>query len=344
MRAAFYTKNRRFIIEDTGQQNPGAGEVKISVAYAGICGTDMHVYHGNMNTRVGNKRIIGHEMSGVVSATGSDVTDIKAGDRVTVRPVVPCGRCHSCIAGNFHICPKLMFLGLDADGAFQEEWIVPAETVHVLPDGLSLKTAAFIEPLAVACHDVKRGRVKAGDDVLITGGGPIGLLIALVARLKGASVVLSEINSDRLEIARQMGINTINPEKENLVKAVLERTQGKGADILFEVSGARINIDVMTRVISPGGRIVIVAIFNRPEQVDLFQFFWKEIELLGARLYSAEDYKEAIEVLSRKEIDCDAMITDTFGLDRISEAFETLHNHAGAMKVLIECNPVNESS
>ena len=138
------------------------GEVSIRIAYCGVCGTDMHVYHGNMDARVGHNRILGHEMSGIVEAVGSGVSNISTGQKAVVRPLDHCGDCPACNAGHQHVCHKLKFLGLDTDGAMQEIWNVPAHTVHILPDDIRMDHAALIEPLAVACHDVRLSRAEAG--------------------------------------------------------------------------------------------------------------------------------------------------------------------------------------
>ena len=175
MKAAYYTGNKTFSLENTQPIPPADGDVQVEVAFCGICGTDMHVYHGNMDARVGLNRVIGHEMSGQVTALGDGVDSVAVGQKVVVRPLDHCGDCPACNAGHFHICHKLKFLGLDTDGAMQEIWNVPAHTLHVLPDDLRMDHAALIEPVAVACHDVRLSGLTEGEDVLVIGGGPIGI-------------------------------------------------------------------------------------------------------------------------------------------------------------------------
>ena len=154
--AAFYRGNKHFAVETVAAATPGPGEVAIRIAYCGICGTDMHVYHGNMDARVGLNRIVGHEMSGTVAAVGADVDGVVVGGHVVVRPLDSCGACPACVSGHRHLCHKLKFLGLDTDGAMQDVWVVPAHTVHRLPEGMKLDHAALIEPVAVACHDLRQ--------------------------------------------------------------------------------------------------------------------------------------------------------------------------------------------
>jgi len=232
IQAAYYTGNKTFSIENKASVDPGADEVEINVAYCGICGTDLHVYLGHMDARIGNHRVIGHEMSGVVNAIGNNVSNVAVGDHVVVRPLDACGKCPACQRGHQHICQNLDFLGLDTDGAFQEKWTVPSHTLHKLPKSLSLEHAALIEPTAVACHDVRRGSVQPGEDVLVIGGGPIGMLVAMAAKNAGANVTVSEINSHRLAMAEKLGISTLNPGEVDAAKTILEKTNNKGVDVM----------------------------------------------------------------------------------------------------------------
>ena len=338
MKAAFYTGNKKFVLEDVSETEAAAGEVTIDVAYCGICGTDMHVYHGAMDARIGDHRVIGHEMSGTVKALGAGVTDLSIGDPVVVRPLAHCGECSACQRGHSHVCQNLKFLGLDTNGAFQEYWTVPAYTVHKLPAGLPLDHAALVEPAAVACHDVKRSRLTEGEDVLVVGGGPIGLLIAMVAKEAGGVVTISEVSESRLALAEKLGLSTLNPKSVDVAAAMHEKTGGKGADVVFEVSGTQAGIDTMTAAAAVRARIVMVAIHSEKPVVDMFQFFWRELELLGARVYEPEDYQQAIALVASGAIDCKAMITDVRDLDEIQAAFNALAADARAMKSLIKCS------
>ncbi len=339
--AAFYRGNKSFQVEQINATPPADGEVAIRIAYCGVCGTDMHVYHGNMDARVGHNRVLGHEMSGVVEAVGTGVTSISRGQKVVVRPLDHCGNCPACNAGHTHICHSLKFLGLDTDGAMQEIWNVPAHTVHVLPDTIRMDHAALIEPLAVACHDVRLSGLNTGEDALVIGGGPIGVLVAMVAREAGGNVVISEVNPNRLAIARQLGFDTVNPSEEDLPAFVNERTGNKGADVVFEVSGTQPGVDAMTACASTKGRIVMVAIHASKPNIDLFQFFWRELQLIGARVYEGEDYEKAISLIASGSIEADTVITDVSPLSNIQAAFESLDASPTALKSLIQVGDVS---
>jgi 2-desacetyl-2-hydroxyethyl bacteriochlorophyllide A dehydrogenase len=336
--AAFYRGDKSFSVEERVAPEPGPGEVSIRIAYCGICGTDMHVYHGNMDARVGLNRVVGHEMSGVVEAGAEGFT---SGQKVVVRPLDHCGDCPACTAGHQHICHNLKFLGLDTDGAMQEIWNVPAHTLHVLPDDMRMDHAALIEPVAVACHDVRMSDLQAGEDVVVIGGGPIGVLVAMVARDAGGKVVISEVNPHRLAIAQKMGFETINPAEVDLKAEVEARTGGKGADVVFEVSGTQPGVDAMTAIAATRGRIVMVAIHAQKPQVDMFQFFWRELKLVGVRVYEPEDYEKAISIIASGGVDADTFITDISPLSNIQDAFEALDSSPTAMKSLIKLGDIS---
>ncbi|MGI9463564.1 MAG: zinc-dependent alcohol dehydrogenase [Aestuariivirgaceae bacterium] len=332
--AAYYCGEKNFQLERVEQVDPGDGQVQIDIAYCGICGTDLHVYLGHMDARIGNHRVIGHEMSGRIASMGSGVEGLEIGDAVVVRPLDHCGACPACVAGHQHICHKLKFLGLDTDGAFQGKWTVPAHTVHKLPDGLSLDHAALVEPMAVAAHDVRRARVGEGEDVLVIGGGPIGMLVALAAREAGANVTISEVNQHRIAIARDIGFTTLNPTDEDIAEAINSATCNKGADVVFEVSGTQAGVDLMTQAAAARGRICMVAIHAKKPEIDLFQFFWRELEMLGARVYEPADYDKAIAMLTGG-IGAERLITDVQALTEIGDAFKALTENPASMKTLI---------
>jgi len=308
--AAFYRGDKSFSVEQVAPVSPARGDVSVKIAYCGICGTDMHVFHGNMDARVGHERIIGHEMSGVVHALGEGVDGPSIGTKVVVRPLQACGDCPACNDGHAHICHNLKFLGLDTDGAMQDVWNVPAHTLHVLPDDLPLDHAALIEPVAVACHDVRLSELKAGENVVVIGGGPIGILVAMIARDAGGTVVISEVNEHRLAVASKLGFETINPAQSDLESAVGILTGGKGAEVVFEVSGTQPGVDAMTQVAATRARI--------------------------ARVYEPEDYEKAIEAVASGAIDCETVITDVTPLAEIQSAFESLDRSPTAMKSLIK--------
>jgi 2-desacetyl-2-hydroxyethyl bacteriochlorophyllide A dehydrogenase len=337
MKALFYEGNHTFTIKTTEKQPLQKGEVRLKMAYVGVCGTDVHIYHGKMDARVKPPQIIGHEVSGVIDELGEGVTDWKVGENVTVRPLNP-GEEMPADNGYRHIGQNLKFIGIDSSGGMQQYWNVPAFTLHRLPENLSLQLGAMIEPLAVACHDVRLGEVVAGENVVVIGGGPIGLLVALVARQKGANVMISEVNKNRIEFIQSLGFQTVNPIEQDLVKTVEEFTKGAMADVVFEVSGVQAGVTAMTQLPKVRGIIVMVAIHSELKAVDLFRFFWREIKLIGARVYEPEDFDEAIALAASGTLPLNKMITQVSPLEDAKKVFETIDQNPSGMKYLLEIN------
>ena len=316
----------------------GPDDVAVAVAYTGICGTDLHIFHGDMDARVPKPLVPGHEMSGRIAECGSAVTGFEVGQPVTVMPIVSCGDCPACRDGNAHICHTLRVLGVDGAGSMQSRWVVPATNLLPLPESLDLKSAALVEPLAVAVHDVRRGGVEAGDHVLVVGGGPIGLLIALVAKHEGADVRLSEMDAERRRAAESLGLTTIDPSAVVVPEEVGRWTDGVGADIAFEVSGAVAGVDSAVHSLAVRGRLVLVAIHPKPVPVDLFRFFWRELTLIGARLYDRTDFERAIELAASGSVPTASLVTGVVSMAEAQDAYRALET-GQSMKILIDCQP-----
>jgi 2-desacetyl-2-hydroxyethyl bacteriochlorophyllide A dehydrogenase len=331
-----YTGKHNFQIINAPIEEPGPGEVRLRVAYCGVCGTDVHIYHGNMDGRLNIPQSIGHEMSGTVDAVADDVTDFRVGEKVVVRPLDSRGEKPS-DRGISHICEDLKFIGIDTPGAMRQYWNVPAFTLHKLPGATDLRLAALVEPLAVACHDVRLSRLRNGETAVVLGGGPIGMLVALVARTGTDRVIVSEPNEQRADLARTYGFDVVNPAAVDLRGFVKKHTDGRLADVVFEVAGVQPTVDVMTEVAGIRGRIVMVAIHAQTRPVNLFKVFWKELQLIGARVYEPQDYERAIDLLTSTDIDFGRMITSVEPLTKIQSVFHQIDNNPAGMKVLLDC-------
>tara|TARA_R110000868_G_scaffold62336_3_gene188482 strand:- start:2015 stop:3031 length:1017 start_codon:yes stop_codon:yes gene_type:complete len=336
MKATIYEGNKTFSVIEREIEQPEKGEVRIKVAYSGVCGTDVHIYHGMMDKRVKMPLTIGHEMSGTIDAIGEGVSGYAIGDKVVVRPLDDRGVKPSDKGFN-HICENLKFIGIDSPGSMQQYWNVPAFTLHKLKAETDLKLAALVEPLSVAVHDVRMSGLQAGETAVVLGGGPIGLLVAMVAKETGAQVIVSEVNEKRIAKAKELGLNAVNPTKLDLIEYVKEQTEGRRADVVFEVAGVQPALDVMTEVAGIRGRIVMVAIHGQKKEIDLFKFFWKELKLIGARVYEKEDYEKAITLVTANKLPFTQMITDVQPLSNIQKVFEGIDNNPDGMKVLMDC-------
>jgi len=336
MIASFYEGNHQFSVKEKNIAPPAEGEVQIKVAYCGVCGTDVHIYHGMMDKRVNMPVTIGHEMSGEIEAVGEGVTGFVKGEKVVVRPLDNRAEKPS-DKGFGHICKDLKFIGIDSPGAMQQYWNVPAFTLHRLSPNTDLKLAALTEPLAVACHDVRLSELQNDEVAVVLGGGPIGMLVAMVAKSKGARVIISEINSVRLDLAKALGFETVNPSETDVVAFLEKETDGRLADVVFEVAGVQPTVDLMTEIAGIRGRIVIVAIHGQPRPVNLFKLFWKELKLIGVRVYEKEDYEEAIQLITKNELPFEKMITKVAPLSNIQTVFEGIDKNPDGMKVLLNC-------
>lgn len=334
MRTAAYTGDRSIAIQTAEPPEPGPGEVQIAVAYTGLCGTDLHILHGSMDARVTMPLVFGHEMSGRIAALGAGVEQWTVGDPVTVMPLKWDGTCSACQAGHSHICQNLEFVGIDSPGSLQELWTVPAELLVRLPEGLSLEHGALAEPVAVAVHDVRRSELTRGDHVVVIGGGPIGVLIAAVAQHEGAEVVVVETEPTRRARIEALGFTTLDPRSVDQEAWVTEWTSGTGADVVFEVSGAAAAVLGCTALAKVRGTVVIVAIHPVPREINLQRVFWRELRLLGARVYERSDVERAVELLAQGVIPADDLTTEIVPLESTREAFTSLEN-GSAMKVLV---------
>jgi 2-desacetyl-2-hydroxyethyl bacteriochlorophyllide A dehydrogenase len=339
MRAAHYLGDERIVVTDVAApvSPPGPGEVQVAVAYTGICGTDLHIRHGAMDARVAVPAVLGHEMSGRVLACGPDVVDWREGDAVTVMPLRWCDACKTCRAGHRHICQHLDFLGIDSAGSMQEVWTVPAEVLVHLPDDLDLAHAALVEPVAVAVHDVRRARLEQGECVVVVGGGPVGVLVASVAAASGARVAVLELNEYRRSVAERIGLTVADPSNTDVEGFLAAWAGADPVAAAFEVSGSQAGLEAALGCLDPRGRMVLVGIHPVSRAVDLHRVFWRELSILGARVYERPDFREAVGLLAQGAVPADALITRIEPLESAAAAFDLLAGGGEVMKVLVDC-------
>jgi (R,R)-butanediol dehydrogenase/meso-butanediol dehydrogenase/diacetyl reductase len=334
MRAAHYHGNRTFKTAPAPVPVPGAGEALLRVRRVGICGTDLHIFQGHLDHRVPKDGIIGHEtFAEVVEAPAG--SGFEKGDRVVVEPVLSCGGCRACRMGATHVCYNLKVLGVDLPGGMQDYWAVPIARLLTVPASLSDDHAALIEPLAVATHDVTRAQVKAGDAVIVFGGGPIGCLIALVCRHRGARVKVAEINPFRLDLLKGFGLDTIGPDQD-AIRVVNDWTGGDGADIAFEVTGNPAAVRLMTDVVRVWGTISVVAIHAEPMPVNLYPMFGRELTMHGSRLYTRGAWEEAIRLASTGAVPVGPLVSRRIPLEELQQGMEAALGGGPVMKVLVD--------
>jgi len=339
VKGVLFRNAKEVSVEELPNPKPERDEALIKVKYAGICGTDIHVYRGEHPTAK-YPLVPGHEFVGQLVEMNTDKeTDLKAGDYVLVQPIKSCGVCDLCIQGRDNVCSKLTILGVHDFGCFAEYIKVPARKVYRLPDGVDLRLAALTEPLAVAVHDVRASNLKVGQTVLVIGGGPIGVLIAMVAKLNGASkIVITEVNKYRIKFAEDLGFTVINPTEDGLLPKLLDQTDGKGFDIVYEVSGTRPGAELMTQAAKIGGTILIVGVASDKYPVDVGSIMAKELEIKGVRIHSQINFAAAIEILKSGVMNdmLVKLITHEFPLDRAEEAIKFSIEDQEHFKVLIK--------
>jgi 2-desacetyl-2-hydroxyethyl bacteriochlorophyllide A dehydrogenase len=334
MRASFYRGNRTFETGEAPMPAPAAGEALLRVRRVGICGSDLHIFQGHLDHRVPKNGIIGHEVFAEI-ASAPAASGFTAGDRVTVMPVLSCGHCRACLMGASYLCYKLKVLGVDAPGGMQEYWAVPVDRLLKVPEAIGDDQAPLIEPLAVATHDVARAKVKAGDAVVVFGGGPIGSLIALVCRHHGAHVKVVEINPHRVEMLQRFGLETVGP-LEDPVRTVMEWTGGAGADIAFEVSGSPDAARLVPDVVRVWGTVSIIAIHAEPVPFNLYAFFARELNLHGSRLYTPDAWREAIHLIESGAVAVRPLVTRFIPLEDLQQGMEEALGGGPVMKVLVD--------
>ncbi|MDI5984583.1 Zn-dependent oxidoreductase [Halomonas sp. M4R5S39] len=313
------------------------GEALVRVAFAGICGSDMHIIHGD-NAFVRFPRITGHEFAGVVEAVGEGVEDIAVGDRVCIDPVISCGHCYPCRIGRPNVCTSLEVIGVHRDGGFEERVAVPAANLHRLPDGLALDVAALVEPYSIAANVLDRMQPQPGDRLLVYGAGVIGLTILQIARAKGIEeVIVTDVIDERLEAAKALGArHVLNGRDRDVEQAVLELTEGEGVPLIADAACVPALLPQILRLASPAGRIGLLGFTPTPSDLVQLEVIKKELTLVGSRLNNRK-FPEVLELMASGRLDPLALVSHRLPFDEMPGAIDMLDHHPEqARKVLIQ--------
>ena len=316
----------------------GRDEVMIEVEACGIGGSDVHIYEWVPFLRwIKLPRILGHELSGIVCKVGEDIREFVPGDRVVADTWGGCGKCYYCRLGRFNHCMHQTRLGQHVDGGMAKFVIVPENSLYKIPENVGFQEASLVEPLGVMLRAFERCDMKPGDDIAIIGPGPIGLLGVMIAKANGAStVVVSGLAEDRerLEHAKKFGAVPVNVEEQNLKNTVLEFTDGKGVDIVMDVSGGKNSLSTAADIAKSGGQIGLVGL--GPESViDTNVIVEKELAVYGSFRRLPVTWHRAIKLLANRVIDAKSIITHVFPIDRAEEGFQKLIKKEGIKVVLL---------
>ncbi|MBE6081123.1 MULTISPECIES: zinc-dependent alcohol dehydrogenase [Tissierellales] len=337
------SKERDMILKDMPEPIVSDNTVKIKIKYSSICASDIKYYNQVMGpgAKIIPPVIIGHEGSGIIVETGSKIKDYKVGDEVCFETTFEkCGKCMFCKSKEYNICDNRKGLGSKVNGTFAEYVIVPEESLHKLPDGVNLKTATLMEPLACAVHLIEEQiKVKKGDNVLIIGPGAIGFFSSLVAKSLGGKVILSGTNhsAHRLKLASELGIETISGGEGEVKKRVFEMTNNIGADVTVDCVGSEHTLKMAVNLARKNG---IIGLGSFPKGEIPFNFeivFRRQLTLIGSQSSKPSSWIRALELMKENHHIIERMITDSFTLDDWEEAFKLVENKSG-FKVVFKMN------
>ncbi len=314
------------------------GQVLVRVKRIGICGSDIHVYHGQ-HPYVTYPLTQGHEVSAKVAALGEGVTGLRIGQKVTIEPQVYCGKCYPCTHGKYNLCENLKVMGFQTIGTASEYFTVDASKITPLPDSMTYDEGAMIEPLAVTVHACKRAGDVKGKKIAVLGAGPIGILLCQSLKAFGAAeVMMTDISDYRLELAKQCGADYIyNTKKADFAKSMIACFGADKADIIYDCAGNDITMGQAIQNARKGSMIVLVAVYAGMANVDLAKLNDSELDLNTSMMYRHEDYVDAIHFVEEGKIQLKPLMSRHFSFGDYLEAYEYIKNNSETtMKVLID--------
>lgn len=331
IRRANLVEHGKFQLEQVTEGTPGPNEVLVKVAMCGICGSDIHAYHGQ-HAFIHCPIVLGHEFTGVVKDVGEGVTDLAVGQKVVVEPNLVCGECYNCRTGRYHICENLRVIGCQAPGAYADSIVVPRNKVVPIPDDMDFDKAVLVEPLAVGVHAVRRSGLTKGDRILIFGVGPIGLMTLLSAKSLGAGKAIAvDVLDSRLELAKEFGADAVcNPNRDDIAEIIAAEFGPDRADITFECSANEKALNQAIDLARKGTTIVQVGCFGKPVTINNMSYLQEhELSIVGTLMYRKDDYQIALDILAEGRWPVEKLITHRFPLEQVSEAFRVLDEEKG---------------
>ena len=337
MKASYFLGKGSFEVRQAPELHPGPGEVVIKIMVCGVCGTDVHIFHGEPGSADVNPPVVlGHEYSGEVVEVGEGVTALKPGDHVTVDPNIYCGECVYCRNGKKQLCETMQAVGVTRDGGFGEYSLVPAAQAFKLGDSVPYEAGAMAEPVACCLHGIDLAGIKAGDRVCIVGGGAIGLIMLQLAKLSGASsLVLSEPNEKRRQVALSLGADAaIDPTAPDAGSAY-EAALGDGADVVIECVGNNAAVKSAFQLAKKGATIVLFSVPKVDATFDLplFDVYKKELTIRGS-FVNPDTHERAVRLINSGKLDFTSIITHRFNLDQLPEAI-AMQMSSESIKVVV---------
>ena len=332
------TAPKKIIFQEVPIPEPANNQVLLKIRRIGICGSDIHVYHG-LHPFTKYPVTQGHEVSGEIVKLGADVKDFKVGQKVTVEPQVYCGECYPCTHGKYNLCENLKVMGFQTTGTASEFFAVDASKVTPLPDNMSFDDGAMLEPLAVTVHAAKRFPDIKGAKVAILGCGPIGILLAQSAKALGAEkVLITDVSDLRLELAKKVGVDfAVNTRNKDFGDAMIEVFGKDKADVIYDCAGNDITMGQAIKYARKGSTIILVAVFGKMANVDLAVLNDHELDLNTSMMYTHVDYLDAIKFVNEGKIQLAPLQTKHFPFKEFLAAYQYIDaNRETTMKVLID--------
>jgi len=326
-------------IRDVPEPTPGPGQVKVEIKAAGICGSDLHIFHSDIDIPVNPPVITGHEFCGVITEVGEGVTRWKVGDRITSETAFSfCGDCKHCRTGFYNLCNNRRTLGYWYNGVFTQYTVIPQDRIHALPDSVDFIAGALCEPLACVVHAVMElTTIKAGDVVLVIGPGSIGLLAMQVAKAEGATVIVSgtTVDKERLVMARKLGADyTVDVMEQNVFELVNGITGGKGADVVLECSGVAKAANDGLMLCRKAGSFTQIGLFGKPIQIDFEKICFRELKVTGSLGSTWTAWEKGIQLMVSGKVDTKSLVSDVMPITDWEKAFKKFESKEGLKLVL----------
>ena len=326
MKAAIIQKPGRVTVREVSRPDLGDGEVLIKVQATGICGSEIHAYHGTHPYRI-PPVLSGHELAGDIEGVGQGIEKFRVGDRVTVEPQITCKRCEYCLSGHYNLCINKIVLGTkEWPGSLGEYITAPAEVIYKLPNHVSYEAGAFVEPLAVGVHAVRLAQVTKNDNILIAGSGNIGLsVLGVVRNYSEGKIICSDIRNFNLDLAKKLGAyEALSASEPDFLEKINQITKKMGVDIAFVTAGSIQALEQCLQATRKGGKTMVVGLFTKKTATDLSHLQTNEKIVMGSLMYTREDFEESLNLIASGKFTPREIITHRLPIGRAQEAFELM--------------------
>lgn len=337
MKAARFYKPHDIQIKEEDIPSPKPDELLVKVKNSGICGTDLHIYEGEVTGLVENGTVLGHEFAGIVEKVGTNTDNFTEGDRVAIEPNMFCGACHYCRNAKKHFCEYWAAIGLSRDGGFAEYCVIPQSAAYIMPDKLPFKNAAFFEPMACVLHGIERSKFEVGENVFVQGAGSIGqLYVQALSKLGANHIIVSDVFDEKLTLVKKFGAtHTVNAKEQNVIEEIHSITNDKGVQVMIDAAGLLSTLQTAVQVVENTGRVVIFGVPPEGKKVELspYEIYRREIEVIGS---FTNPYTNESALKFLQKIDVDPIITNPIKLEDLVTKGLKVMGEPNVLKVQIQ--------